>query len=62
MPGTIGVFDDKGRDTGMLMNSTEYLKTVEEVKQEIRAAQYRAAVHVNTELTMLYYSIGTVIN
>lgn len=46
----------------MLMNSTEYLKTVEEVKQEIRAAQYRAAVHVNTELTMLYYSIGTVIN
>lgn len=46
----------------MLINSTEYLKTVEVIKQEIRAAQYRAAVHVNTELTMLYYSIGTVIN
>ena len=46
----------------MLMNSTEYLKTVEVIKQEIRAAQYRAAAHVNTELTMLYYSIGTVIN
>ena len=27
----------------MLINSTEYLKTVEEIKQEIRAAQYRAA-------------------
>lgn len=46
MPGTIGVFDVKGCDIGMLMNSTEYLKTVEEIKQEIRAAQYRAAVHV----------------
>lgn len=62
MPRTIKIFDGKGRDTGMLMNSSEYLKTVEEIKLEIRAAQYRAAVHVNTELTMLYYSIGTVIN
>ena len=46
----------------MLMNSSEYLATIEQVKQEIKAAQYKAAVHVNTELIMLYYSIGCVIN
>lgn len=46
----------------MLMNSNEYLATIEQVKQEIKAAQYRATVRVNTELTMLYYHIGTVIN
>ena len=46
----------------MLMNSNEYLVTIERVKQEITAAQYKAAVHVNTELIMLYYNIGCVIN
>lgn len=46
----------------MLMNSNEYLATIERVKQEIKAAQYKAAVHVNTELIMLYYNIGCVIN
>nr|WP_085534641.1 PDDEXK nuclease domain-containing protein [Anaeromassilibacillus sp. Marseille-P3371] len=44
------------------MNSNEYLATIEQVKQEIKAAQYKAAVHVNTELIMLYHSIGCVIN
>lgn len=46
----------------MLMNSNEYLHIVEEVKQEIRTAQYRAAVSVNRELLGLYHSIGEVIN
>ena len=46
----------------MLMNSNEYLATIEQGKQEIKAAQYKAAVHVNTELIMLYHSIGCVIN
>lgn len=46
----------------MLTNSNEYLATVEQVKREIKAAQYRAVVHVNTELIMLYHSIGCVIN
>ena len=46
----------------MLMNSNEYLATIEQVKQEIKAAQYKAAVHVNTELIMLYHGIGCVIN
>ena len=46
----------------MLMNENEYLKTVEQVKQEIRTAQYRAAIQVNCELLRLYHAIGTVIN
>lgn len=46
----------------MLLNSNEYFATIEQVKQEIKAAQYKAAVHVNTELIMLYHSIGRVIN
>ena len=46
----------------VLMNSSEYLSIVEKVKREIQAAQYHASVHVNTELTLLYDSIGLVIN
>ena len=46
----------------MLMNANEYLETVEQVKQEIRTAQYRAAVQANCELLRLYHAIGTVIN
>ena len=46
----------------MLMNANEYLETVEQVKQEIRTAQYRATVRVNRELLVLYHSIGEVIN
>ena len=44
------------------MNANEYLETVEQVKQEIRTAQYRAAIQVNCELLRLYHAIGTVIN
>lgn len=46
----------------MLMNANEYLETVEQVKQEISTAQYRATVQVNCELLRLYHAIGTVIN
>ena len=46
----------------MLMNANEYLETVEQIKQEIRTAQYRATVQVNCELLRLYHAIGTVIN
>lgn len=46
----------------MLMNSSEYLQTIEAVKQEIRTAQYKATVRVNQELLLLYHSIGEVIN
>ena len=46
----------------MLMNSSEYLATVDLVKQEIKSAQYHAAVHVNTTLILRYHSIGRIIN
>lgn len=46
----------------MLINSSEYLETIEQVKSEIKAAQYKAAVSVNQELILLYHSIGKVIN
>lgn len=46
----------------MLINSSEYLETIEQVKSEIRAAQYKASVSVNQELILLYHSIGEVIN
>lgn len=45
-----------------LLNSNEYLHTVETIKQEIRAAQYKATVRVNQELLMLYYPIDEIIN
>lgn len=38
------------------MNSSEYLATIEQVKQEIKSAQYRAAMHVNADLVLLYHS------
>ena len=44
------------------MNAQDYLDTVEQIKSEIRAAQYKAAVSVNQELILLYHSIGEVIN
>ena len=46
----------------MLLNSSEYLNTVESIKQEIRTAQYRASVSVNRELLLLYHTIGNTIN
>ena len=46
----------------MLMNAQDYLAVVEQVKQEIKTAQYKAAYHANTELILLYYHIGCVIN
>ena len=46
----------------MLMNSSDYLATVDLVMQEIKSAQYHAAVHVNTTLILLYHSIGRIIN
>ncbi len=46
----------------MLMNSSEYLSVVDSIKREITDAQYRATVHVNTELLLLYYDIGCIIN
>lgn len=49
-------------DLQMLMNSGEYLDLVQNIKQEIQSAQYRAALNVNRELICLYYDIGSAIN
>jgi len=46
----------------MLINSLEYMKVLENIKKEIVTAQYRASVHVNVELLLLYYDIGCIIN
>lgn len=46
----------------MLVNNEDYLSTLESIKNEIRNAQYQAAVNVNRELILLYYQIGCVIN
>ncbi len=46
----------------MLINSGEYLATIEQVKQEIQIAKYAATLQVNKELILLYHSIGMVIN
>lgn len=46
----------------MLINSSEYLETIERIKSEIKAAQYKAAISVNQEMILLYHSIGEVIN
>lgn len=46
----------------MLMNTPEYLSIIENIKSEIKAAQYRAAVHANADMLVLYHDIGCVIN
>ena len=46
----------------MLMNTQEYHSIIGKIKQEIKDAQYRAAVHVNADMLILYYDIGCVIN
>ena len=44
------------------MNQTDYLATIQEIKAEIKKAQYQATVKVNNELLLLYYHIGQAIN
>ena len=46
----------------MLMNQKEYFNVIENIKTEIRSAQYRAAASANKELLLLYYHIGKIIN
>ena len=46
----------------MLMDGTEYIAVIENIKRDISAAQYRAAVHVNADMILLYHEIGCIIN
>ena len=45
----------------MLMNNSEYFDVLEQVKERIRAAQYRAVLGVNREQILLFWNIGYVI-
>jgi predicted nuclease of restriction endonuclease-like (RecB) superfamily len=46
----------------MLLNDNQYLSVVEEIKNKIQSARYKATVAVNSELVLLYHSIGQTIN
>lgn len=46
----------------MLINTSEYLETIEQIKNKIQAAQYKAAVNVNQEMILLYHTVGEEIN
>jgi len=46
----------------MLMNNTEYLKIIDDIRLKIRTAQHKAVLAANSELVMLYWNIGAIIN
>ena len=43
------------------MNTSEYLSIIENIKSEIKAAQYRAAVHANVDMLLLYHDLCSLI-
>jgi predicted nuclease of restriction endonuclease-like (RecB) superfamily len=45
----------------MLMNNDEYFGVLEDIKHQIKAAQYRAVLGANREQIILYWSIGKTI-
>lgn len=45
----------------MLINDNEYFQIVEQVKEQILNAQYRAVLGANREQILLYWNIGRVI-
>jgi len=45
----------------MLMNNDEYFGVLEDIKTQIKAAQYKAALGMNREQIFLYWNIGKVI-
>jgi len=44
----------------MLLNYGEYFSLIDNIKQQIRKAQYRASLSVNREQILLYWDIGNV--
>ena len=46
----------------MLMNNDEYFGILDEIKKQIRVAQYQAVVGANREMIMLYWYTGNHIN
>lgn len=46
----------------MLINNSEYLTIIDDIKSKIRQARHRAIFAANSELILLYWNIGKVIN
>ena len=46
----------------MLMNNAEYMQIIDDIRLKIRVAQHKAVLSANSELILLYWNIGTVIN
>jgi len=44
------------------MNNNDYLSVAEEIKARIHAARHKVALSANSDLTLLYWSIGNAIN
>ena len=45
----------------MLINNNDYFKVLEDIKDQIKTAQYRAVLGANRELILLYWNIGKTI-
>ena len=46
----------------MLINDPLYLYVIENLKQKVKSAQYKAVLSADTEMILLYHRIGFVIN
>jgi len=46
----------------LINNNCDYISVVNEIKKRIKAAQHRVLLSANSELFMLYWNIGVVIN
>ncbi|MDD4669762.1 MAG: DUF1016 N-terminal domain-containing protein [Bacteroidales bacterium] len=46
----------------MMINNNEYFEVLNNIKQQIRNAQYRAVLSVNQEQIILYWNIGKAIS
>ena len=45
----------------MLINNSEYFDVLEDIKNRIKTAQYKAVLGANKELVELYWNIGKII-
>jgi len=50
------------RKENMLLDNSEYLDLVEKIKTRVRETQYRVASNANSELVLMYWHIGEMIN
>ena len=58
----VAVTSKNENDMNILMNNAEYLKIVDNIRLRIKTAQYKAVLAANSELIVLYWNIGVIIN